>query len=162
MKQQAVLHPIPVFLPLTNSAVAGYAAWSARDLLPGSPALPRVETVSMDAAAKPDIYHLILDGHGHEDVFDDDFDLRQLGFGLTVFLQGSCKRRDSRSLMQDNFDEKFSAPMAVGLSPSAVSRRPGAGKTRWASRAAGRVPGSEAPSSRKPPITTDHPQLPVI
>jgi hypothetical protein len=51
-----------------------------------SPALPRVETVSMDAA-KPDTHHLTLDGYGYEDGFHDDLDLRQLGFDLTAFLQ---------------------------------------------------------------------------
>jgi hypothetical protein len=80
-----VVGTILVFLPLTNIAMAAYVAWSARDLLPGSPALPRVETVSMDAAAKPDIYHLILDGYGREDVFRDHFDYDNSD--LTEFLQ---------------------------------------------------------------------------
>lgn len=69
-----VVGTILVFLPLTNLAMAGYVTWSARQLLPASPALPRIETVAMEDAAKPDIYHLILDGYGRKDVIRDEFD----------------------------------------------------------------------------------------
>jgi hypothetical protein len=80
-----VVGTILVFLPLTNIAMAAYVSWSARGLLPEAPALPRVETVSMDAANKPDIYHIVLDGYGNENVFRDDFGYDNSG--LTGFLE---------------------------------------------------------------------------
>jgi hypothetical protein len=92
-----VVGTILVFLPLTNIAMAAYVSSSARGLLPETPALPAIEKVALDAADKPDIYHIILDGYGSENVFRDDFEYDNSG--LTEFLEskGFSVARNARS-----------------------------------------------------------------
>ncbi len=84
-----VVGTILVFVPLTNLAASGYGAWNARQLLPATATRLPLEKSRADDAAKPDIYHIILDGYGSDEVFRRVFDsdnsemtgfLRQKGF----------------------------------------------------------------------------------
>ncbi len=90
-----VVGTILVFLPITNLAMAAYVTWSARQLLPSHPELPRVETVSV--TERPDIYHLILDGYGREDVLRKEFGLDNSGLIDFLEAKGFWVAREGRS-----------------------------------------------------------------
>jgi len=71
-----------VAAPLFQAAFWNYGAYAARDLLPERQEFRAETLVDQAGPDAPDIYYLILDGYGREDVLRSDF-----GFDNSAFLQ---------------------------------------------------------------------------